>query len=159
MSDSRITLEAAAFLDSPFARGIQGARGNDVREIVRTCLSCVYEGLGKAPKHLDGDDVHELLCELLPARFGRKDPRVPLVVPAVRAWFEFLAERDVLVHAYEMRMQVDADAGEFEKAVGRGAGVVARKGKPFVHRGEKVGRNDPCPCGSGKKFKACCGCR
>ncbi|MBI4389239.1 MAG: SEC-C domain-containing protein, partial [Nitrospinae bacterium] len=21
----------------------------------------------------------------------------------------------------------------------------------------KVGRNDPCPCGSGKKFKACCG--
>lgn len=24
-------------------------------------------------------------------------------------------------------------------------------------RGEKVGRNDPCPCGSGKKFKKCCG--
>lgn len=23
--------------------------------------------------------------------------------------------------------------------------------------GEKVGRNDPCPCGSGKKYKACCG--
>lgn len=22
--------------------------------------------------------------------------------------------------------------------------------------GEKVGRNDPCPCGSGKKYKACC---
>jgi uncharacterized protein YecA (UPF0149 family) len=21
---------------------------------------------------------------------------------------------------------------------------------------EKLGRNDPCPCGSGKKFKACC---
>ena len=27
---------------------------------------------------------------------------------------------------------------------------------PFV-RDEKVGRNDPCPCGSGKKFKKCCG--
>jgi preprotein translocase subunit SecA len=26
-----------------------------------------------------------------------------------------------------------------------------------VVRGEKVGRNDPCPCGSGKKFKKCCG--
>jgi preprotein translocase subunit SecA len=24
------------------------------------------------------------------------------------------------------------------------------------HRGEKVGRNDPCPCGSGKKYKSCC---
>ncbi len=23
--------------------------------------------------------------------------------------------------------------------------------------GEKVGRNDPCPCGSGKKYKQCCG--
>jgi preprotein translocase subunit SecA len=29
-----------------------------------------------------------------------------------------------------------------------------------VHRdGEKVGRNDPCPCGSGKKYKKCCGSR
>ena len=26
-----------------------------------------------------------------------------------------------------------------------------------VHRGDKVGRNDPCPCGSGKKYKKCCG--
>ncbi|MFV8201490.1 aromatic amino acid transport family protein, partial [Enterobacter cloacae complex sp.6700005] len=27
--------------------------------------------------------------------------------------------------------------------------------KPIVN-GSKVGRNDPCPCGSGKKFKSCC---
>jgi hypothetical protein len=26
-----------------------------------------------------------------------------------------------------------------------------------VREGEKTGRNDPCPCGSGKKFKKCCG--
>ena len=26
-----------------------------------------------------------------------------------------------------------------------------------VQAGPKVGRNDPCPCGSGKKFKKCCG--
>ena len=25
------------------------------------------------------------------------------------------------------------------------------------HDGPKVGRNDPCPCGSGKKYKKCCG--
>lgn len=25
------------------------------------------------------------------------------------------------------------------------------------HEGPKVGRNDPCPCGSGKKYKKCCG--
>ncbi len=29
--------------------------------------------------------------------------------------------------------------------------------KPFVRAAAKVGRNDPCPCGSGKKFKKCCG--
>ncbi|WP_300337196.1 UPF0149 family protein [Accumulibacter sp.] len=28
---------------------------------------------------------------------------------------------------------------------------------PVVRSGPKVGRNDPCPCGSGKKFKKCCG--
>jgi uncharacterized protein len=28
---------------------------------------------------------------------------------------------------------------------------------PFVRSEPKVGRNDPCPCGSGKKFKKCCG--
>jgi preprotein translocase subunit SecA len=29
--------------------------------------------------------------------------------------------------------------------------------KQVVRSGEKVGRNDPCPCGSGKKYKKCCG--
>ncbi len=28
---------------------------------------------------------------------------------------------------------------------------------PRPIRSEKVGRNDPCPCGSGKKYKKCCG--
>ena len=29
--------------------------------------------------------------------------------------------------------------------------------QPFVREGEKIGRNDPCPCGSGKKYKQCHG--
>ncbi|WP_341702117.1 YchJ family metal-binding protein [Ferrovibrio sp.] len=29
--------------------------------------------------------------------------------------------------------------------------------KPETRRTEKVGRNDPCPCGSGRKYKKCCG--
>ncbi len=29
--------------------------------------------------------------------------------------------------------------------------------KPVVNKAQKVGRNDPCPCGSGKKYKKCCG--
>ena len=31
------------------------------------------------------------------------------------------------------------------------------KPKPMVRDNPKVGRNDPCPCGSGKKYKKCCG--
>lgn len=31
------------------------------------------------------------------------------------------------------------------------------KAQPIVNDGPKVGRNDPCPCGSGKKYKNCCG--
>jgi len=34
--------------------------------------------------------------------------------------------------------------------------VAARPG-PARREGEKVGRNDPCPCGSGKKYKRCHG--
>ena len=34
---------------------------------------------------------------------------------------------------------------------------VAEKRQPVVNNGPKVGRNDPCPCGSGKKYKQCCG--
>ena len=26
-----------------------------------------------------------------------------------------------------------------------------------IRKGKKIGRNDPCPCGSGKKYKKCCG--
>lgn len=29
--------------------------------------------------------------------------------------------------------------------------------QPFVRQTPKIGRNDPCPCGSGKKYKKCCG--
>jgi preprotein translocase subunit SecA len=35
--------------------------------------------------------------------------------------------------------------------------AVLEKAQPFVRGGEKVGRNDPCPCGSGKKYKHCHG--
>ena len=31
--------------------------------------------------------------------------------------------------------------------------------KPIRRKGEKIGRNDPCPCGSEKKYKKCCGAR
>jgi hypothetical protein len=37
-----------------------------------------------------------------------------------------------------------------------GADDPASRGQPFANLFKGVGRNDPCPCGSGKKFKKCC---
>lgn len=38
--------------------------------------------------------------------------------------------------------------------------VIKRRGREIIRMGTtptQVGRNDPCPCGSGKKYKKCCG--
>jgi uncharacterized protein YchJ len=32
-----------------------------------------------------------------------------------------------------------------------------KRSRTAIRNDDKVGRNDPCPCGSGKKFKKCCG--
>lgn len=43
--------------------------------------------------------------------------------------------------------------GELKQGVQR----VSNRSRTVVNKGQKVGRNDPCPCGSGKKYKNCCG--
>jgi hypothetical protein len=45
---------------------------------------------------------------------------------------------------------------ELEQARMAGAGD-SQPVQRVVRSGAKVGRNDPCPCGSGKKYKKCCG--
>jgi preprotein translocase subunit SecA len=59
---------------------------------------------------------------------------------------------------------VRAQRGEFEEAGAEGNGngdvaiaEAATKKRPVTRAMQKVGRNDPCPCGSGKKFKHCHG--
>ena len=55
-------------------------------------------------------------------------------------------------------LQVHHERSNFHREDGRWVyvdGEMNPKGVP--RRSEKVGRNDPCPCGSGKKFKKCCG--
>ena len=34
--------------------------------------------------------------------------------------------------------------------------AVGNWSEPYIKEGEDTGRNDPCPCGSGKKYKKCC---
>ena len=55
--------------------------------------------------------------------------------------------------------QVELKRVEVAKPVAANYGDSSPKqvNKPIVNKVQKVGRNDPCPCGSGKKFKKCCG--
>ena len=54
-------------------------------------------------------------------------------------------------HAQASALAADETAGE-SAAAGE-----AEQAAPFVRTGRKVGRNEPCPCGSGKKYKQCHG--
>ena len=56
------------------------------------------------------------------------------------------------IHAYWLEQRATAPEGEVEE--GHLFGTHARP--PRTRTMPKVGRNDPCPCGSGKKFKKCC---
>ncbi|WP_439135630.1 preprotein translocase subunit SecA [Pseudomaricurvus sp.] len=67
-----------------------------------------------------------------------------------RQAMELEQKRMQLEHAEASAMQRpadEADAGQERPA----------EAKPFVRENAKIGRNDPCPCGSGKKFKQCHG--
>ncbi|HKS16209.1 MAG TPA: SEC-C metal-binding domain-containing protein, partial [Planctomycetota bacterium] len=59
--------------------------------------------------------------------------------------------------AAESKQDVAAFEGGGGDGGAEGGAESEEKPKPFVATGPKVGRNDPCPCGSGKKYKKCHG--
>jgi preprotein translocase subunit SecA len=60
-------------------------------------------------------------------------------------------QADVEPHVENVRLQ----HADYEEALAEAA--EPKKPQPAVRASAKVGRNDPCPCGSGKKFKHCHG--
>jgi preprotein translocase subunit SecA len=67
-------------------------------------------------------------------------------------------------HVENVRMQHSDYEDALVGANGDAAGDVAvaeaatkKKAQPVVRHAQKIGRNDPCPCGSGKKYKHCHG--
>ena len=81
-------------------------------------------------------------------------------VVRILARVEVKAEEDV--EAVEARQETPMEYHHEEASAvsggpGQGPGQGGRPDEPFVREGRKVGRNEPCPCGSGKKFKQCHG--
>jgi hypothetical protein len=60
---------------------------------------------------------------------------------------------DVLEALSWMRFDPDDRSDAFGDEVGR---LVPAWNEPAINARRDVGRNDPCPCGSGKKYKKCC---
>ncbi|HEB94982.1 MAG TPA: hypothetical protein ENI96_00960 [Sedimenticola thiotaurini] len=68
---------------------------------------------------------------------------------------EFIAsyrDRGGMVRRHHERSRFQREGGRWYFVDGR---LVPPK--TAVHSGPRVGRNDPCPCGSGRKYKKCCG--
>jgi preprotein translocase subunit SecA len=98
--------------------------------------------------------------------YGQRDP----LVEYKRESFEMFGamkervEDEIIRYLYLFEPKTEADLIEDRRRqrqrekelvfAGAGEGSTA---KPKVKKSEKVGRNAPCPCGSGKKFKRCCG--
>lgn len=158
MSEKQISLELAAYLDSTQCKGLDVAPAAQ-RKIVQWFLSICYNDLGKKPHMLDGHDVHHALGHLLPTRMARKDPLAKVVPAVLEALFNQLEEAAVAPHLFEMRQGLAATLDEFQETVrtGHNAHHHHEKQKPVVHQAAKLGRNDPCSCGSGKKYKKCHG--
>jgi hypothetical protein len=159
MTEKRIALDLAEFVDGPRARGLGGPRPSETRRLAELFLRACYEDLGKQPRLLDDQDLAQVLGRLVPARMGAGDPLAEHAPAVLEALLGHLEDTQVVPQAYELRSSLDAALEAFAEAVrsGRHAHSTAVRQDPVVHHADKLGRNDPCFCGSGKKFKKCHG--
>ncbi len=95
-------------------------------------------------------------------RPSRPIPKAPPVASAARPVTLEAEPREIEIHTRQASTTIDALEKEFHRKKERELAAASRSGgeaaQPTQRRtGEKVGRNDPCPCGSGKKYKKCHG--
>ena len=99
--------------------------------------------------------------------YGQKDPLIEYKKEGFEM-FEEMKQRIVestVENLFRIKVAAKEQGQEIERRQRRqlaslsfvGAGDAAAKAAEPVHVGAKVGRNDPCPCGSGKKYKKCHG--
>jgi preprotein translocase subunit SecA len=103
--------------------------------------------------------------------YGQKDPRIEYQKEAYQMFLEMLdrIKKDTVEKLYAIQIAKEQEVKEMKverkqtfilsrgEAAQRGGGETEDgKGVTVRREGKKVGRNDPCPCGSGKKYKKCC---
>ena len=106
----------------------------------------------------DIDDMDQLREGIGLQAYGQRDP----VVEYRMAGFEMFNDMTKAIQEettgalFHVQVEQKIEREEAPKITGTNKDAEVEK-KPYVRKGAKIGRNDPCPCGSGKKYKNCCG--
>ena len=96
------------------------------------------------------DGINDSLVEANPIDTMEEDTKVNLIFDKEKLYKNMVdAKADWL---YQLPMWDDIFDKETQKAL-----YLEQKKSGTVIVGKKVGRNEPCPCGSGKQYKQCCG--
>ena len=109
-------------------------------------------------EHLD--NMTELRQGIGLRAYGQNDPVVEYKREGYAMFEEMIAaiQEETVRRVFIVRVQTNAQTVERKrvaKVTGTSGGDGTVKQQPVVHKGEKIGRNDPCPCGSGLKWKKC----
>ncbi len=137
----------------------------ELRELERVVMLKVVDQ--KWMDHIDAMD--ELKDGIGLRAYGQQDPVVKYRIEGMDMFDEMVLDikHDVVQMMMNLRKQDEVKREETAKITGaalqalnsldNGEKMKVEEHKPVVNDGPKVGRNDPCPCGSGKKYKNCCG--
>ena len=109
------------------------------------------------------DNMNELRQGIGLRAYGQEDPVVAYKREGYEMFEEMIAaiQEETVRRVFIVRVQAKNGEGTVErkrvaKVTGTsGGGDGSVKQQPVVHKGIKIGRNDPCPCGSGLKWKKC----
>ena len=122
-------------------------------------------------KWMDHIDAMDELKDGIGLRaYGQQDPVVKYRIEGMDMFDQMVADikYDVVKLLMNVRKQEEVRREEAAKITGAALQVIrnldndqkqvkSEINRTVVNQGPKVGRNDPCPCGSGKKYKNCCG--
>ena len=124
------------------------------REIERVVLLKVIDKKWMA--HLD--DMTQLRQGITLQAYGSKDPVVEYKFAGFDMFNEMTASirEDTVRMLLHVKIEQKVEREEVAKVTGTNKDDSVKKG-PVRRESAKIGRNDPCPCGSGKKYKMCCG--
>ena len=156
--ESRYRVLAAAFFDSERGQVWRSRLGKSFEAATSVLVQAFGVDLGVVPKELDREQIRTLMTSLLPARLGGKEPFASDLPDCIEDFLIFLAEEEGVPSQWEWTSAVQEARGGFDQALAdseRPRFAPAAQ-TPEKRPGAKIGRNDPCPCGSGKKYKKCC---